>query len=45
MRKGWIASLLLILLSCRPAAEVLVSLGYTNVKKFGGILDWPYETE
>ena len=27
------------------AAEALVQLGYTNVKEFGGILDWPYETE
>ena len=26
------------------AAEELVKLGYTNVKEFGGILDWPYET-
>lgn len=21
----------------------LVKLGYTNVKEFGGIIDWPYE--
>ena len=27
------------------AAEVLVELGYTNIKEFGGIIDWPYETE
>ena len=26
------------------AAEELVKLGYTNVKEFGGIIDWPYET-
>ena len=26
------------------AAEALVALGYTNVKEFGGIIDWPYET-
>lgn len=41
----------LILVYCRSgrrskiAAESLVSLGYTNVKEFGGILQWPYETE
>lgn len=39
----------LILVYCRTgrrsklAAETLVSLGYTNVKEFGGIYDWPYE--
>ena len=39
----------LILVYCRSgrrskiAAESLVSLGYTNVKEFGGIIDWPYE--
>ena len=27
------------------AAEALVELGYTNIREFGGILDWPYETE
>ena len=27
------------------AAEALVELGYTNVKEFGGIIDWPYEVE
>ena len=27
------------------AAEVLVELGYTNIKEFGGIIDWPYEVE
>ena len=26
------------------AAEELVKLGYTNVKEFGGIIDWEYET-
>ena len=26
------------------ASEELVKLGYTNVKEFGGIIDWPYET-
>ena len=41
----------LILVYCRSgrrskmAAEVLVELGYTNIREFGGILDWPYETE
>ena len=39
----------LILVYCRSgrrskiAAEALVNLGYTNVKEFGGIIDWPYE--
>lgn len=39
----------LILVYCRSgrrskiAAEALVELGYTNVKEFGGIMDWPYE--
>ena len=39
----------LILVYCRSgrrsknAASELVSLGYTNVKEFGGIIDWPYE--
>lgn len=39
----------LILVYCRSgrrskiAAEALVKLGYTNVKEFGGIIDWPYE--
>ena len=28
----------------KNAASELVSLGYTNVKEFGGIIDWPYET-
>ena len=41
----------LILVYCRSgrrskiASESLVNLGYTNVKEFGGIIDWPYETE
>ena len=41
----------LILVYCRSgrrskiAAESLVKLGYTNVKEFGGIIDWPYEVE
>ena len=38
----------LILVYCRSgrrskiAAEELVKLGYTNVKEFGGIMDWKY---
>ena len=41
----------LILVYCRSgrrsklAAEDLVKLGYTNIKEFGGIIDWPYEVE
>ncbi len=41
----------LILVYCRSgrrskiAAEDLVKLGYTNIKVFGGIIDWPYEVE
>ena len=41
----------LLLVYCRSgrrsklAAEALVELGYTNIKEFGGIIDWPYETE
>ena len=40
----------LILVYCRSgrrskiAAEELVKLGYANVKEFGGIIDWEYET-
>lgn len=39
----------LILVYCRSgrrskiASDELVRLGYTNVKEFGGIIDWPYE--
>jgi rhodanese-related sulfurtransferase len=39
----------LILVYCRSgrrsklAAQDLLSLGYTNIKEFGGINDWPYE--
>ena len=39
----------LILVYCRSgrrskiAAEELAKLGYTNVKEFGGIIDWEYE--
>ena len=41
----------LILVYCRSgrrskiAVEALVELGYTNIKEFGGIIDWPYEVE
>lgn len=41
----------LILVYCRSgrrskeASEKLVSLGYTNIVEFGGILDWKGETE
>ena len=30
-------------LRSKIAAESLTKLGYTNVKEFGGIIDWPYE--
>ena len=39
----------LLLVYCRSgrrsklASEILVELGYTNIKEFGGIIDWPYE--
>ena len=41
----------MILVYCRSgrrsklAAEILVELGYTNIREFGGIIDWPYEVE
>ena len=41
----------LLLVYCRSgrrsklAAEALVELGYTNIREFGGIIDWPYEVE
>ena len=40
-----------ILIYCRSgrrsasAAKELISMGYTSVYDFGGIIDWPYETE
>ncbi len=40
-----------ILVYCRSgrrskiAAESLAKLGYSNIKEFGGIIDWPYEIE
>lgn len=39
----------LILVYCRSgrrskiASQALVDLGYTNIKEFGGIIDWKYE--
>lgn len=39
----------LILVYCRSgrrsklAAQILADSGYSNVKEFGGIIDWPYE--
>lgn len=39
----------MILVYCRSgrrsaiAAKSLMEMGYTNVKDFGGIIDWPYE--
>ena len=39
----------LILVYCRSGrrskieSDELVKLGYSNVKEFGGIIDWPYE--
>ena len=41
----------LILVYCRSgnrskqASQALADLGYTNVKEFGGIIDWEYEIE
>ncbi len=41
----------MILIYCRSgrrskiAAQVLVDMGYTDVREFGGIIDWPYEKE
>ena len=41
----------LILVYCRSgnrskqASQMLADLGYTNVKEFGGIIDWEYEIE
>lgn len=41
----------LILVYCRSgrrsknAASQLEEMGYTRIREFGGILDWPYETE
>lgn len=29
----------------KKAVDILVKLGYTNIREFGGILDWPFETE
>ena len=41
----------MILVYCRSgrrsklAADALAKLGYTNIKEFGGIIDWPYDIE
>jgi len=41
----------LILVYCRSgnrsktASQILANMGYTNVKEFGGINDWPYDKE
>ena len=41
----------LLLVYCRSgrrsklASEALGKLGYTNIREFGGIIDWPYEVE
>ena len=41
----------LLLVYCRSgnrskqASQILVELGYTNIREFGGINDWPYEIE
>ncbi len=41
----------MILVYCRSgrrsklAAEALAELGYTDIREFGGIIDWPYEVE
>lgn len=41
----------MILVYCRSgrrsknAAELLLKLGYTDIREFGGIIDWPYEIE
>ena len=41
----------LILVYCRSgnrskkASEYLLELGYTNIKEFGGIIDWQYDIE
>ena len=40
-----------LLLYCRSgarskkAAQQLAKLGYTNIREFGGIIEWPYEIE
>ena len=41
----------MILVYCRSgrrsknAAQTLQKLGYTDIREFGGIIDWPYEIE
>lgn len=42
---------LMLLVYCRSgrrsknASQILQELGYTDIREFGGILDWPYEVE
>jgi len=41
----------MILVYCRSgrrskiAAQTLADMGYTDIREFGGIIDWPYEVE
>ena len=41
----------MILVYCRSgrrsknAAQTLLELGYTDIREFGGIIDWPYDIE
>lgn len=41
----------MILVYCRSgrrsknAAQMLLELGYTDIREFGGIIDWPYDIE
>lgn len=41
----------MILVYCRSgrrsknASQILLELGYTDIREFGGIIDWPYEIE
>lgn len=41
----------MLLVYCRSgrrsknAAQVLLNLGYTDIREFGGIIDWPYDIE
>lgn len=42
---------IMLLVYCRSgrrskiASEALLQLGYTDIREFGGIIDWPYEIE
>lgn len=41
----------MLLVYCRSgrrsknASQALLEMGYTNIREFGGIIDWPYEIE